>query len=71
MNVFERLRYEKGLTQREVAVGAGISRATVIRLEQLREPKPSVPVARALAVFYEVPLADLLPTDNDAPRRVA
>jgi len=71
MNVFERLRYEKDLTQQEVADGAGISRGTVIKLEQLRDPKPSAPVAKALASFYGVPLAELMPSDRDSKAKAA
>jgi transcriptional regulator with XRE-family HTH domain len=64
MNRFEQLRYEKGLTQQQVADGAGISRGTVIRLEQIRDPKPTAVVANALADFYGVPLTDLMPADS-------
>lgn len=60
MNRFERLRYEKNLTQQQVADGAGVSRGTIIRLEGHRDPKPSVDVARRLATFYEVSLDELL-----------
>jgi len=66
MNRFQVLRYERGLTQREVAEGAGISRGTVMRLEQLRDPKPSGPVATALAEFYGLSLAALLGADREA-----
>jgi transcriptional regulator with XRE-family HTH domain len=63
MNRFEQLRYERGLTQRQVADGAGISRGTVIRLERSRNPKPTAPVANALAAFYELAITDLMPLD--------
>jgi transcriptional regulator with XRE-family HTH domain len=64
MNRFARLRFERGLTQQEVADGAHISRATVIRLEQQRHPKPTAVVLSALARFYRVPISDLLPSEN-------
>lgn len=64
MNRFEELRYERGLTQQQVADGAGISRGTVIRLERSRRPKPTAGVAKALAEFYEITLGDLLPVDR-------
>lgn len=73
LNRFERLRYERGLTQQEVADGAGISRGTVMRLEQLRNAKPTAHVANALARFYGLTVSELLsdaPVD-DEPRRAA
>jgi transcriptional regulator with XRE-family HTH domain len=71
MNRFEHLRYERGLTQQQVADGAGISRGTVIRLEQSRYPKPTATVANALADFYGLPITDLMPLDPDHDRQVA
>jgi transcriptional regulator with XRE-family HTH domain len=59
MNRFERLRFERGLTQAEVATGAEISIRTVIRLER-EERKPSAAIVKALADFYEIPVAELL-----------
>lgn len=64
MNRFELMRYERGLTQQEVAEGAGVSRPTVMRLEQLREPKPTVRVAKALADFYGMTVAEFLGLDE-------
>lgn len=66
MNRFEQLRYERNLTQEQVAAGAGISRGTVLRLEQLREPKPTAKVANALAAFYGITVAELLGIDDKA-----
>lgn len=65
LNRFERLRYERGLTQQQVADGAGISRATVISLERARRPKPTARTANALADFYEITVSELL--SGDAP----
>jgi DNA-binding XRE family transcriptional regulator len=63
MNRLEQFRYERGLTQQEVASGAGISRQTVVSLEQRAEPKPSVVVAGKLAEFYGLTVSELLGLD--------
>lgn len=60
MNLFKLLRYERGLTIGEVASGAGVSRPTISALEAAEQPKPSAPVARALADFYGISVAELL-----------
>jgi transcriptional regulator with XRE-family HTH domain len=60
MTRYEQLRYERNLTQQDVARGAGISRPTVIRLEQDAAAKPSPAVAHKLAKFYEISLGELL-----------
>jgi len=60
MNRYERLRFERKLTQQQLADAAGISRGTVIRLEQARTPKPTQAVANALADYYKVPVSELL-----------
>lgn len=67
MNRFKALRYERGLTITDVAKGAQISRPTVYALEQ-SDAVPSAPVAKALADFYGVTVAELLGANgNDAP----
>ncbi len=66
MNRFKLLRYERGLTQEQLADGAGIARGTVIRLENLSEPMPSAEVALALSKFYGMPMATLLGSDEEA-----
>lgn len=71
MNRFERLRFERKLTQQELADGAGISRGTVIRLEQMRNPKPTQAVANALADYYEITLDELLAVEPDSGKAAA
>lgn len=66
MNRLEQLRYERGLTQRQVAEGAGVSRTTVNRLERAANPKPHAAVAHALARFYGVSVTDLLTESREA-----
>lgn len=61
MNALVALRYQRGLTQQEVADGAGIGRHTLHRLESGDVARPQARVVKALADFYEVPdPADLL-----------
>lgn len=66
MNRFKRLRYERGLTQGDVALGTGLSRPTLRALETAENPKPSAPVAKALADFYELSVGDLLGLEDVA-----
>jgi transcriptional regulator with XRE-family HTH domain len=66
VNRFEQLRCERELTQEQVAAGSGVSRGTVLRLENLRDPKPSHATARALADFYGITVPALLGTDEQA-----
>jgi DNA-binding XRE family transcriptional regulator len=63
MNRFELLRYERGLTQAEVAEGSGIPVRTIRSLE-VGDPKPSAPTAKALASFYEISISDLLGVES-------
>lgn len=70
MNRFEQLRYERGETQREVAVGAGVSVSTIIRLERSRS-KPNAAVAKALADYFGVQVTDLMPLDEGDESRAA
>lgn len=58
MNAFERLRFERGLTLREVSEGSGVSMSTVIRIEG--DQKPGAATVKALAGFYGVSVAELL-----------
>jgi transcriptional regulator with XRE-family HTH domain len=70
MNRFERLRFERGLTLREVQRGAELSYPTLIRLE--RGGEPTAPVAKKLADFYGISVATLLdPDGDDTPTEVA
>jgi transcriptional regulator with XRE-family HTH domain len=54
----ERLRFERGLTAAAVAQGAAIAPMTLRAIEEGREP--SAPVAKKLADFYGVTVAELL-----------
>ena len=60
MNRFELLRYGAGLTRAELADAAGIPVRTIRSLEDGSTQKPSAPVAKKLADFYELTVADLL-----------
>lgn len=63
MNRFGRLRYERGLTLREVAEGSGVSMSTVIRIEG--DQKPGAATVKSLADYYKVQVSDLLPAEPD------
>lgn len=63
MSRLRRLRFEKGMTINEVAEKAGISRATVMRLEA--GSSPTARVARALADAYGVSVDDLMTPDSE------
>ena len=65
MNRFERLRFEHGMTQREVSEGSGVSLSTVIRLERGAR-KAGAGTAKALADFYGISVAELLDSDTEA-----
>lgn len=69
MNRFGQIRYKRGLSLREVAEGSGVSRSTVIRLEN--GAKATAPVARKLADYYKVQVSDLLPADPDSGKAAA
>lgn len=60
MNRFYALRVERGLTQEQVADGAGLSRATVIGLETRRDPRPHGTTVTKLADFYDLTVEQLL-----------
>jgi transcriptional regulator with XRE-family HTH domain len=63
MNRFEQLRYERGLTQQQVADGAGVSRKTIARLERAPHMRPNAAVAHALARFYGLTVSQMLDPD--------
>jgi transcriptional regulator with XRE-family HTH domain len=69
MNRWELIRYQRGLTHREVAEGSGVSLSTVIRLER-NDQKPGAATVKALADFYVVSVAELL-AEPDSDRRAA
>lgn len=71
MNRWELLRYERGLTQQELADSAGVSLRTVIRLERSVAWKPNAAVAHALAQYYGITVAELLdPQADPAPHHL-
>lgn len=63
MNRFKALRYERGLTIAEVARGAQVSRPTLYDLERDGAEMPSAPIAKKLADFYGMAVADLVAAD--------
>lgn len=65
MNRIRLMRYERGLSAKDVVEGSGISHMTLARLES-GDTQPSAPIAKALADFYEVSVAELLGIDHGA-----
>jgi len=64
VNRYRLLRYERGLTRSEVAGGSGVPERTIRDLEHPeRERPPSAPIAKALADFYGMSVAELLGVD--------
>jgi transcriptional regulator with XRE-family HTH domain len=60
MNRIKLLRYGRGLTMSEVQSQTGVSYPTLRTLEEADEPQPTAPIAKTLADFYEVSVAELL-----------
>jgi transcriptional regulator with XRE-family HTH domain len=60
MNRIKLLRYDRGLTMSDVQVKTGVSYPTLRALEEADEPQPTAPIAKTLADFYEVTVAELL-----------
>lgn len=65
MNRYALLRFERGLTIKEVAAGSGLHRSTVAAVEE-SEDRPSSPTAKALADFYGMTVADFLGIEREA-----
>lgn len=59
MNWLVKLRYERGLTQGEVAEGSGVSRGT-LHLIETRDAMPSAPIARKLADYFSLTVEQLV-----------
>jgi transcriptional regulator with XRE-family HTH domain len=65
INKWEALRFERGLTQREVAEGSGISLSTLIRVEKGTQ-RPGAGVVKAAADYFGVQVTDLMAPDEKA-----
>jgi putative transcriptional regulator len=61
-------RLAKGLLQADVAAALGVSRQTVISIENGRY-SPSLPLAFRLARFFDTPLEELFELDEDVEVR--
>ena len=57
-NLVRELRIEKGLAQGELAEAMGVSRQTINSIEQERYT-PSLPLALALARFFETTVEEM------------
>lgn len=62
-NRIKQLRADRGLTQAELANRLGVSRQTVIAIEQSRYD-PSLPLAFAIARLFALPLEEVFWPDG-------
>lgn len=62
-NRVRELRAERGLSQGELAVALGVSRQTINSIEQERYT-PSLPLALALARFFQKPVEEMFDADD-------
>ena len=58
------LRAERGLSQGDLAAAVNVSRQTINSIEQERYT-PSLPLALALARFFETTVEEMFDADND------
>ena len=65
-NLVREQRRQRGLSQAEVAAALGVSRQTVISIENGRY-MPSLPLAFRIARFFELPVEKMFdPEDEEA-----
>lgn len=64
MNRYALLRYERGLTRKDLAAGSGVPERTLRSLET-GDVRPSAPTAKALADFYDLSITELLGIDDE------
>ncbi len=62
-NLVRALREERGLSQGELATAMDVSRQTINSIEQERY-LPSLPLALALARFFETPVEEMFHADH-------
>ena len=62
-NVVKRLRTERGLSQADLGVAMGVSRQTINSIETGRY-LPSLPLAMALARFFETNVEGVFDVDD-------
>lgn len=62
-NRVRQLRAERGLSQGELAVAVSVSRQTINSIEQERYT-PSLPLALALARFFQQPVEEMFDADD-------
>ena len=57
-NTIERLRFERGMTQEELALRTGVTRQTIMSIER-GQTNPSVLLAYKIAAALTVPVTDV------------
>lgn len=62
MNIkrMEELRKEKGVTQRDVSIGTGITEGTLWKLEKGLYANPTINTLTKIVDYYGVPVSELL-----------
>ena len=60
MTLLERLRCDRGLTQREVETGSGVNHKTLVKYELAVTDKIQYDTLRKLADYYGIPASDIL-----------
>lgn len=58
LNAIKRLRFERGMTQEELALRTGVSRQTIMSIER-GQTNPSVLLAFKIAAAMNVPVTDV------------
>lgn len=64
VNTIRRLRFERGMTQEELALRVGVSRQTVMSIER-GATNPSVLLALKIAAALSVPVVDVFRMEGE------
>ena len=63
-NTIRRLRFERNMTQEELALRVGVSRQTIMSIEQART-NPSILLALSIAKALNVPVAEVFSMEGN------
>lgn len=63
-NTIRRLRFERNMTQEELALRVGVSRQTIMSIEQART-NPSILLALSIAKALNVPVTDVFSMEGN------
>lgn len=62
-NNIRRLRFERGMTQEELALRTGVSRQTIMSIER-GDTNPSVLLALKIAAAFSIPVTEVFDMDG-------